>query len=83
MVGQAGIGLATVIVLLSAVVTTITALSMSAICTNGEVKGGKSALFLKRLPANLVLKGTPTWKRAGFICNFETLSKKVVHSAAS
>lgn len=40
-VGQAGIGLAALIVILSAVVTTITALSMSAICTNGEVKGGK------------------------------------------
>ena len=41
MVGQAGMGLTTVIILLSAVVTTITSLSMSAICTNGEVKGGK------------------------------------------
>lgn len=39
-VGQAGIGMATVIILLSAVVTTLTTLSMSAICTNGEVKGG-------------------------------------------
>lgn len=39
-VGQAGIGLATVIILLSAVVTILTTLSMSAICTNGEVKGG-------------------------------------------
>lgn len=41
-VGHAGIGLATVIVLLSAVVTTLTTLSMSAVCTNGEVKGGES-----------------------------------------
>src|SRR6218665_2458612 len=39
-VGQAGIGLATVIILLASVVTTLTTLSMSAICTNGEVKGG-------------------------------------------
>ena len=39
-VGHAGIGLASVIVLLSAVVTTLTALSMSAVCTNGEVKEG-------------------------------------------
>ena len=38
--GQAGMALMTVIILLSAVVTTITTLSMSAICTNGEVKGG-------------------------------------------
>ena len=40
-VGQAGIMMAIVIILLSAVVTTITTLSMSAICTNGEVRGGK------------------------------------------
>ena len=39
-VGQAGIGLASVIILLSATVTTLTTLSMSAVCTNGEVKGG-------------------------------------------
>ena len=41
-VGHAGIGLATVLVLLSAVVTTLTTLSMSDVCTNGEVKGGGS-----------------------------------------
>ena len=40
-VGQSGIGLTTVIILLAGVVTTITSLSMSAICTNGEVKGGE------------------------------------------
>ena len=40
-VGQAGIALASVIILLSAVVTTLTTLSMSAVCTNGEVKGGR------------------------------------------
>ena len=39
-VGHAGIGLASVIILLSAVVTTLTTLSMSAVCTNGEIKGG-------------------------------------------
>ena len=44
-VGQAGIGLATVIILLSGVVTTITALSMSAICTNGVVRGGQFYLL--------------------------------------
>lgn len=42
-VGQAGIGLSTVIVLLATVVTVITSISMTAICTNGEVKGGKSS----------------------------------------
>ena len=30
-----------IIILLATVVTTITALSMSAICTNGNVKGGQ------------------------------------------
>ena len=39
-VGHAGIGLASVIILLSAVVTTLTTLSMSAVCTNGKIKGG-------------------------------------------
>ena len=47
-VGQAGIGLASVIILLSAVVTTITTLSMSAICTNGEVKGGGAYYLISR-----------------------------------
>ena len=46
--GQAGIGLAVVIVLLSAVVTVITTLSMSAICTNGEVKGGGAYYLISR-----------------------------------
>ena len=40
-VANAGIGLSSVVVILATCVTTITALSMSAICTNGEVKGGK------------------------------------------
>lgn len=34
-------GLGIVIIVLSCVVTTITGLSMSAICTNGVVRGGK------------------------------------------
>ena len=41
-VGQAGIGLASLVILLASVVTTLTALSMSAICTNGQVRGGKT-----------------------------------------
>ena len=45
-VAQAGIGLASVIILLASVVTTLTALSMSAICTNGEVKGGMYLLSI-------------------------------------
>jgi len=40
-VAQAGIGLAIVIICLSATVTTLTALSMSAISTNGQIKGGE------------------------------------------
>ncbi|KAL4227262.1 hypothetical protein ACF0H5_012708 [Mactra antiquata] len=46
--GQAGIGLATVIIILSAVVTSITTMSMSAICTNGEVKGGGAYYMISR-----------------------------------
>ena len=39
-VGQSGIGWSTAIILLSALVTVVTTMSMSAVCTNGEVKGG-------------------------------------------
>ena len=44
--GQAGIGLMSLIIILASVVTTITTLSMSAICTNGEVKGGNHPLVV-------------------------------------
>ncbi|XP_022331098.2 solute carrier family 12 member 2-like isoform X2 [Crassostrea virginica] len=47
-VGQAGIGLSTLIVLLATVVTVITSISMSAICTNGEVKGGGAYYMISR-----------------------------------
>ena len=47
-VGQAGVGLASVIVLLATVVTFITSLSTSAICTNGEVKGGGVYYLISR-----------------------------------
>ncbi|ESN92099.1 hypothetical protein HELRODRAFT_116093 [Helobdella robusta] len=47
-VGQAGIGLATVIILLASLVTTITTLSMSAISTNGVVKGGGAYYMISR-----------------------------------
>ncbi|XP_060571588.1 solute carrier family 12 member 3-like [Ruditapes philippinarum] len=46
--GQSGIGLATVIIALSGVVTSITTMSMSAICTNGEVKGGGAYYMISR-----------------------------------
>ena len=47
-VGQAGIGFASIIILLSTVVTVVTTLSMSAICTNGEVKGGGAYYLISR-----------------------------------
>lgn len=47
-VGQAGIGLSILVVGLSAVVTVLTTLSMSAICTNGQVKGGGAYYLISR-----------------------------------
>ncbi|XP_017321155.1 solute carrier family 12 member 1 [Ictalurus punctatus] len=46
--GQAGAGLGIIIVLLSMVVTTLTCLSMSAICTNGVVRGGGAYYLISR-----------------------------------
>lgn len=46
--GQAGVGLGSCIVLLASVVTTITALSTCAICTNGDVKGGGAYFLISR-----------------------------------
>lgn len=47
-VGQAGIGLSILVVCLSCVVTVLTTLSMSAICTNGQVKGGGAYYLISR-----------------------------------
>ncbi|XP_054715236.1 solute carrier family 12 member 2-like [Uloborus diversus] len=47
-VGQAGIGLGCLVILLASVVTVLTTLSMSAICTNGEVKGGGTYYMISR-----------------------------------
>ncbi|KAL4617673.1 Na-K-2Cl cotransporter-like [Arapaima gigas] len=47
-VGQAGIALSCVIVLMSMVVTTITGLSTSAIATNGFVRGGGAYYLISR-----------------------------------
>ncbi|KAM6981021.1 solute carrier family 12 member 1 [Aplochiton taeniatus] len=46
--GQAGWGLGVVVILLSCVVTTVTCLSMSAICTNGLVRGGGAYYLISR-----------------------------------
>ncbi|KAI1904067.1 hypothetical protein AGOR_G00001860 [Albula goreensis] len=46
--GQAGVGLGTMVIVLSVVVTTITGLSMSAICTNGVVRGGGAYYLISR-----------------------------------
>ncbi|KAM9481382.1 solute carrier family 12 member 1 [Clarias gariepinus] len=46
--GQAGSGLGIIIILLSLVVTTLTGLSMSAICTNGVVRGGGAYYLISR-----------------------------------
>ncbi|UJR08646.1 hypothetical protein I4U23_012905 [Adineta vaga] len=46
--GQAGIGLACLIIIISTLVTVLTSLSMSAICTNGEVKGGGTYYLISR-----------------------------------
>ncbi|XP_038076964.1 solute carrier family 12 member 2-like isoform X1 [Patiria miniata] len=47
-VGQAGVGFSILIVLMATVVTVLTTLSMSAICTNGEVKGGGAYYMISR-----------------------------------
>uniref|UniRef100_A0A7I4YS88 AA_permease domain-containing protein n=1 Tax=Haemonchus contortus TaxID=6289 RepID=A0A7I4YS88_HAECO len=46
--GQAGIGLGSMIVLLASLVTSITAISTCAICTNGDVKGGGAYFLISR-----------------------------------
>ncbi|KAJ8343573.1 hypothetical protein SKAU_G00309020 [Synaphobranchus kaupii] len=46
--GQAGVGLGTVVIALSVVVTVVTGLSMSAICTNGVVRGGGAYYLISR-----------------------------------
>ncbi|XP_009969687.1 solute carrier family 12 member 1 [Tyto alba] len=47
-VGQAGIGLGIIVIGLSVVVTTLTGVSMSAICTNGVVRGGGAYYLISR-----------------------------------
>lgn len=44
-VAQSGIGQSLLIIALSAIVCIITTMSMSALCTNGEVKGGNANIF--------------------------------------
>ncbi|NXD06356.1 S12A1 protein, partial [Nothocercus nigrocapillus] len=47
-VGQTGIGLGVIVIGLSVVVTTLTGISMSAICTNGVVRGGGAYYLISR-----------------------------------
>ncbi|XP_038640287.1 solute carrier family 12 member 1 isoform X1 [Scyliorhinus canicula] len=47
-VGQAGIGLGVIVICLSTVVTVLTGISMSAICTNGVVRGGGAYYLISR-----------------------------------
>ncbi|CAF4829096.1 unnamed protein product [Pieris macdunnoughi] len=47
-VGQAGIGQAILLIMTTSIVTTITALSMSAISTNGVIKGGGTYYMISR-----------------------------------
>ncbi|XP_069758934.1 solute carrier family 12 member 1 isoform X2 [Narcine bancroftii] len=47
-VGQAGIGLGVIVICLSTVVTVLTGISMSAICTNGIVRGGGAYYLISR-----------------------------------
>ena len=47
-VGHAGVGYTLLIILLSSIVTMITTSSMSAICTNGQVKGGGAYYLISR-----------------------------------
>ena len=48
LVGYAGVGNTLLIIIISASLTTITSLSLSAICTNGIVKGGGAYYLISR-----------------------------------
>jgi solute carrier family 12 sodium/potassium/chloride transporter 2 len=47
-IGNAGIGEGTLVILFSVTVTSITTISLSAICTNGELKGGGAYYVISR-----------------------------------
>ena len=59
-VGQAGIGLAVLIIWLAAVVVVLTSLSMSAISTNGEVKSG--GIFFQK-----IYRKVPSIRRGSYL----------------
>ncbi|XP_021936563.1 bumetanide-sensitive sodium-(potassium)-chloride cotransporter-like isoform X2 [Zootermopsis nevadensis] len=47
-IGQAGIGEGTAIICLANIVTLVTSISMSAVCTNGQIKGGGIYYMISR-----------------------------------
>ncbi len=64
-VGQAGIGLGSVIIIVATAVTTITTISMCAICTNGIVKGGGTYYMISRsLGKNFLFRSLEFFKQS-------------------
>ena len=63
-VGQAGVGLALLIIVCANVVTTITALSMCAICSNGEVQEDKRPHDARHLELELQARSGRDWEGA-------------------
>ena len=61
MVGVSGVPYALLVLVLCTTVTTLTTLSLSAICTNGEVKGGGPYFLISRAlgPECVVARGDP------------------------
>ena len=53
MVGEAGLVEAIAIITLANIVTTITAISMSAVSTNGQIKGGGIYYMISRALGNI------------------------------
>ena len=67
-VGQGGLIEGLLVILLCNVVTTVTAISMSAVCTNGQIKGGMY-LHLTTICVNVGDR---------VVCLYETLKNRVL-----